>query len=170
MTQAPAGLPPARPSAALFTIGYQATTVDRLIASLLDAGVAAVADVRAVPQSRKPGFSKRGLGASLAEAGIGYAHLRPLGTPKDGRIAARRGDAASLARIYEAHLDGDAAQVGFADAVTLSRATPTCLLCFERDHEPCHRSLVAARIVAATGATVRHLRPQASVGTVLPER
>lgn len=147
------------PPGPLFTIGYEATTVDRLIACLRDAGVATLADVRAIPQSRKPGFSKRGLAVALNDAGIEYVHLRALGTPKDGRTAARRGDGLTLGRIFEAHLCGDAAQAGLADVTALSRRTATCLLCFERDYHLCHRAIVGQHVVGVTGATLHHLQP-----------
>ncbi len=128
-----------------------------------------VIDVRAIAQSRKPGFSKRSLAASLATSGIGYVHLRPLGTPKEGRVAARRGDGATLARVYEAHLAGDAAEAGLVEVAALSRVGPACLLCFERDHALCHRSLVASHVAAATGAGIRHLQADPA-STALPTR
>ena len=64
----------------LATIGYENDTQPQMIARLKDAGVETVIDVRAVASSRKAGFSKSLLAASLAEAGIGYYHLRDLGT------------------------------------------------------------------------------------------
>ena len=69
----------------IFTIGYEGTTVPEFIAALKQAGVERVIDVRALPLSRRPGFSKSGLKAALEEAGIEYVHLKALGTPADGR-------------------------------------------------------------------------------------
>ncbi|WP_160000797.1 DUF488 domain-containing protein, partial [Roseomonas sp. 18066] len=82
----------------LFTIGYEGLDPERLTDALRSAGVAVLADVRAVANSRKRGFSKGALGTGLAEAGLGYAHLRSLGTPKAGREAARADDAALMRR------------------------------------------------------------------------
>ncbi|NWM00773.1 DUF488 domain-containing protein, partial [Klebsiella pneumoniae] len=65
----------------VFTIGYEATTMDAFIAALRAAGVERVIDVRAVPLSRRPGFSKNILAASLKAAGIDYVLLKNLGTP-----------------------------------------------------------------------------------------
>ena len=76
----------------LFTIGYEHTTPGVFLGELARAKVGLVIDVRAVAASRRPGFSKRQLAAALAERGIGYLHLRALGTPKEGRLAARSGD------------------------------------------------------------------------------
>ena len=73
----------------IFTIGYEATTMAEFLAALNEAGVERVIDVRALPLSRRPGFSKSPLRAALAEAGIDYVHLKALGTPADGRSAAR---------------------------------------------------------------------------------
>ena len=88
----------------ILTIGYEGTTQDEILTRLEAAGVALLIDVRAIPQSRKPGFSKRLLSASLEARGIRYTHLRDLGTPKPGREAARRGDAAGMTRIFAAHM------------------------------------------------------------------
>ena len=125
------------------------------MAELLAAGVAQLIDVRAVPLSRKPGFSKRQLAASLHEAGIGYINLRGLGTPKPGRIAARRGDFAGMRAIFAEHMRTDAARVDLAHARAIAAAAPTCLLCFEADAANCHRLLVAE---ALGPLAVRHLR------------
>lgn len=130
-----------------------------MTAALLAAGVALLVDVRAVPSSRKPGFSKHILAASLKAAGIGYVHLRPLGTPKPGRDAVRRGDVAAMERIYAAHMQGDEPRAALAEATALGAGQTCCLLCFEHDHRTCHRRLVAEMVTAQTGQTVRHLAP-----------
>ena len=89
----------------LFTIGYEGTTMAEFLSALSGAGVKRVIDVRAVPNSRRPGFSKTPLRNALAEVGIDYVHLRALGTPAEGREAARKGRHADLERIYAAQLD-----------------------------------------------------------------
>jgi uncharacterized protein (DUF488 family) len=141
----------------LFTIGYAATTVGRVIDELMAAGVTELVDIRAVPQSRKPGFSRRQLTAELAERGLGYTLLRGLGTPAAGRAAARRGDTGTMRRIFSEHMRSDPAQADLALAVTIVREKPCCLLCFERDHAQCHRAIVADLIQAQTGQSVTHL-------------
>ena len=141
----------------LFTIGYEATTVARVLDELLAAGVDRLIDVRAVPQSRKPGFSRRQLEAELAERGIGYTLLRGLGTPAAGRAAVRRGDVPTMRTIFAEHMASDPAQVDLAHAQAIARERPCCLLCFERDHTHCHRSIVADLIGASTGQSAHHL-------------
>jgi uncharacterized protein (DUF488 family) len=141
----------------VLTIGYEGTTLRHVLASLQEAGASRILDVRAVPQSRKPGFSKRQLAASLAEIGIGYTHLRALGTPKAGRIAVRHGDIATMERIFDAHMQTPEAQAELARAIYILADDRGCLLCFERDHTHCHRTILARLICDATGSSVRHL-------------
>jgi uncharacterized protein (DUF488 family) len=128
-----------------------------VLAALRDAGVEHLVDVRAVPQSRKAGFSKRLLAASVEAAGMRYTHLRGLGTPKAGREAVRHGEVARMHAIYAAHMQSDEAQIDLAHAVAIAREERACLLCFERDHRTCHRDIVAGLIRERTGQAVRHL-------------
>src|SRR6202051_3575615 len=88
----------------LFTIGYEQTPASSVLDELEQAGVKLLVDVRAVAASRRPGFSKNQLAAGLDERGISYLHLRGLGTPKDGRDAARGGKFDALHKIYAKHL------------------------------------------------------------------
>lgn len=144
----------------LFTIGYEQTTAAAVEAALLRAGVELLVDVRAIAASRRPGFSKRQLAAGLDARGVGYLHLRDLGTPKEGRLAARRGDLATLFALYEAHLATPAAREELDALCALVRSgRRVCLLCYERDPGHCHRSRIAACVSARTGAEVAHLLP-----------
>lgn len=133
----------------IFTIGYEGATIDAFIDTLAKAGVKTLVDVRAVPQSRKPGFSKRGLAAALAERGIGYRHLQRLGTPAEGRNAARAGDTARMRSVYLDHLKAPDAQAEMAMLVDQARETPSALLCFERKPEECHRSVLLEQLDAS---------------------
>ena len=126
----------------IFTIGYEGTTQAEFVAALEQAGVKRVIDVRAVPNSRRPGFSKTPLRNALAEAGIDYVHLRALGTPADGRAAARAGRHADLERIYAGQLELPEAIAESAQMIDLARETPSALLCYERDPGGCHRTLL----------------------------
>ena len=127
----------------LATIGYEGDTQAGVIRRLRDAGVKTLIDVRAVAASRRAGFSKTVLAASLAEAGTGYVHLRALGTPKPGRDAARAGRTEEMRRIFAAHMKGPEAMAALAQAEAIARAAPACLLCFEADHRRCHRAILA---------------------------
>src|SRR3569833_1006017 len=104
----------------IFSIGYEGTTVGEFIAALKQAGVQRVIDVRALPLSRRPGFSKSPLRAALEEAGVEYVHLKALGTPSDGRAAARAGRHSDLERIYAGQLELPEAMAQFAQLLDLA--------------------------------------------------
>ncbi|WP_419729225.1 DUF488 family protein [Lichenicola sp.] len=141
----------------LLTIGYESARFDQVRDALSQAGTRLLIDVRAIAASRRAGFSKRILAAGLAEAGIEYVHLQPLGTPKEGREAVRRGDVGTMQRIFEAHMQGDRSQAALQEAHALAIERRACLLCFERDHSHCHRTLVAGMIAGESGQRIQHL-------------
>ena len=126
----------------LFTIGYEGATMGEFIAALQSAGVERVIDVRAIANSRRPGFSKTPLRNALAEADIDYVHLRALGTPAAGREAARAGRKTELERIYAGQLQTPQAMAEGAMMLELANEKPSALLCYERDPSCCHRTLL----------------------------
>ena len=127
------------------------------LAALKEAGVKRVIDVRALPLSRRPGFSKSPLRAALGEAGIEYVHLKALGTPAEGRSAARAGRQEDLERIYAGQLELPEAMVQAEQMRELAAEKPSALLCYEREPAECHRSLLLAAV--AGDAAVTHLFP-----------
>lgn len=142
----------------LFTIGYEQTPAKSVLDELEAAGVKLLVDVRAVAASRRPGFSKSQLKAGLDERGIGYVHLRGLGTPKDGREAARSGDIPQLEKIYSAHLKTPQAREEMDElAAMVAKAGPICILCYERDHTHCHRRWIAEIIEDREGVAIDNL-------------
>ncbi|MGY3420123.1 uncharacterized protein (DUF488 family) [Bradyrhizobium sp. F1.13.4] len=121
----------------LFTIGYEQTPPKAVLDELEQSGVKLVVDVRAVTSSRRPGFSKKQLSAGLDERGIAYVHLAALGTPKEGRLAARSGQYDVLEKIFSKHLKTPEAREQMDELSALvKKAGPVCLLCYERDHTP----------------------------------
>jgi uncharacterized protein (DUF488 family) len=126
----------------IFTIGYESATVGEFLAALKTAGVERVIDIRAVANSRRPGFSKNLLRNELAEVGIEYVHLRALGTPADGRAAARAGRTEDLKRIYSGQLELPEAIAESAQMLALANEKPSALLCYEREPGGCHRTLL----------------------------
>lgn len=144
----------------VFTVGYQEATPDAVIGTLASVGVGLLVDVRAVAASRRPGFSKRQLAAGVATAGIDYLHLRGLGTPAEGRLAARSGRYEDLRRIFEAHLASAAAGAELDELAALVTAgRPVCLLCFERHADHCHRRILGERLADRLGAEIVDLLP-----------
>lgn len=152
-----------RSAKTLATVGYEATTAEELLGTLRHAGVDLVIDVRAVARSRRPGFAKSRLAAALASAGIEYLHLAGLGTPAEGRAAARAGRYDRMRTIFLDHLETPAAVESLERALELVAAgRRICLLCLEAVPEHCHRSLVADRIATRIPVAVEHLDPRRS--------
>ncbi len=151
------GATSARPPPELLTIGYEGCTIQDVLALLIEAKVGLLLDVRAMPRSRKPGFSKRQLAAGLDEKGIPYVHLQGLGTPKAGRDAVRAGHPEIMETIFREHMTSGQAQADLARAAALAGERRTCLLCFEQDPACCHRRIVAEMISEASGQRVVHL-------------
>lgn len=142
----------------LFTTGYeQHRTPAELVASLRQAGVTRLLDVRELPLSRRRGFSKTALTDALSRAGIAYEHQRALGNPKPLRDMYRSGNQREGEAGYRAHIrNGSSWAVDQLAADLL--ATSTCLLCFEADHATCHRQVIVDEL-ERRGAKfkVRHL-------------
>jgi uncharacterized protein (DUF488 family) len=141
----------------VFTIGYEGALLTDFIGTLVEAGVCHVLDIRELPQSRRPGFSKKKLSEALNAANIDYSHLKQLGDPKHGREAARRGDMDSFRMIFEAHLDLPESKHALEDAAVTVCRTPTVLLCYERNPKDCHRSLVAKHLLGLRSIQIQHL-------------
>jgi uncharacterized protein (DUF488 family) len=141
----------------IFTIGYEQATQAQVIGALKDAGVKLVIDVRAVAASRRAGFSKGVLAASLKDEGLDYLHLKALGTPKAGREAARAGRTHEMHQIFEAHMAEPEAAVALVEAADMAKARPSALLCYEADPAQCHRRILTDRL-AEQGFEVTDLR------------
>lgn len=144
------------------TIGYEGTTIESFVSRLRTAEITHLVDVRAVPVSRKRGFSKRQLEARLVEEGIRYVSLKGLGDPKPGRDAARAGEYGEFRRIYRSHLQTDAAQADLRTAIDLAATTKVCILCYEKNPTECHRSIVAGEMRRLGGVEVEHLYVEGS--------
>ncbi|MGE8132078.1 DUF488 family protein [Novosphingobium subterraneum] len=130
----------------IWTIGYEQATVPAVMKALHEAGVEVLADVRALPLSRRPGFSKSALAANARDAGIEYVHFKALGTPAEGRAAARRNDHATLERIYEGQLELPEAIAAGARLADMASERKVALLCYEREAHGCHRTLLRQAI------------------------
>jgi uncharacterized protein (DUF488 family) len=144
----------------LFTIGYEQAKPAAVLDELKRAKVDLLVDTRAVAASRRPGFSKRQLAATLDEAGIAYVHLQKLGTPAAGREAARSGDLDRLWRIYDKHIKTRDAQDALGELLALMKSGKRiALLCYCRDPNACHRSRVVANVKKRVRVKVEDLIP-----------
>jgi uncharacterized protein (DUF488 family) len=146
-------------SAKFWTIGYENVGVPDFVAALKAAKVKTLIDVREIANSRRAGFSKKALAASLEEAGILYVHMKALGTPKAGREAARKGDSKTMHRIFEARLAEPESEIALAETAELARNGRVCLMCLEHDWRDCHRAIIAKRL-EKRGFAATHLSPQ----------
>jgi uncharacterized protein (DUF488 family) len=145
---------------ALFTIGYEQARPAAVLDELRRAEIDLLVDTRAVAASRRPGFSKRQLAAALDETGISYVHLQKLGTPAQGRVAARTGDTETLWRIYDKHIRTRDAQDALAQLIALIKSGKRiALLCYCRDPNACHRSRIVVNVKKRLRVKVTDLIP-----------
>ena len=151
---------PAGKTLPLFTIGYEQAKPASVLGELVEAKVDTLVDVRAVAASRRPGFSKRQLAASLDENGIAYLHFQKLGTPAEGRQAARAGDRDTLTRVYEAHIRKPEPQAELAELAGLVKSGKRiALLWYCRDPKTCHRWSIVGHLEKRLPLKVEDLIP-----------
>jgi hypothetical protein len=145
-------------SVKLFTIGYEGTNIEQFFGQLCSAGVETIVDVRQLPLSRKPGFSKRALAEEASSRGLNYVHMVELGCPKLIRDEYKAdGDWGRYTEDFNDYLDSQ--EIVIQKLIEMTTTNKCCLLCFEADENMCHRSLISARIISLTNDTsVTHLR------------
>jgi uncharacterized protein (DUF488 family) len=149
----------------LFTFGYEGLDLDRFTRRLIESGVSTIVDVRAVPLSRKKGFSKNALAAALRLAGLEYVHIPAMGCPKPIRDRYREDRDWNLyTRSFLSYLDsqGEALQ----NIVKLAQISPCCLLCFEADFNRCHRIYIGRAAANRGGFQLAHITDR----KMIPER
>jgi uncharacterized protein (DUF488 family) len=140
----------------IFTIGYQGLNVDAFISLLSEHGIETVVDVRALPLSRKPGFSKKALTNVLNLSGLEYIHMVNLGCPKPVRDRYREdGNWKQYTIGFQKHLKTQ--ETAIADLSELVGTSNCALLCYEADFNFCHRSMVATAVRDRCAADVRHI-------------
>lgn len=140
----------------LATIGYERSTLADFVATLRLVGTDILIDVRERAQSRRPGFSKSALSAALREVGIDYRHYPELGDPKVGREAARSGNMTLFYEIFSRQMSTQPAQIALKEIEKLLEENSVCLMCFERDHNECHRKIVSDTLETRLGLKAHH--------------
>lgn len=129
----------------LHTIGYEGLDIDTFAQLIESNGVCRIIDVRELPISRKPGFSKSKLNDFLRSIGIEYVHIPSLGCPKAIRHDYREDNNwkryTTRYLFHMSSLDED-----IEDLLKMVEQVQSCLLCFEADHTHCHRSFVADQV------------------------
>jgi uncharacterized protein (DUF488 family) len=138
----------------LYTLGYETAAIEDFIATLQATGIERIIDVREYPLSRRKGFSKNILRELLQANDVDYVHLKGLGDPKEGREAARAGNHEKFLQIFTNHMETAPAVADLKVAIDLATSSVSCLLCYERNPDECHRTIVARAIAADTGQPV----------------
>jgi uncharacterized protein (DUF488 family) len=136
----------------VWTIGHSTRAIDEFLGPLGAFGIQTLADVRSFPGSRRyPQFGKRELAASLAEAGIEYAHFPELGGRRrarpDSRNVAWRNEAF---RGYADYMETEDFRSGIARLLEVARARRTAIMCAEALWWRCHRGLISDCLKAAS--------------------
>ena len=130
----------------LMTIGYEGLDSQHFLKFLTYNKVDILVDVREIPLSRKKGFSKSRLSEMLNDNGIGYQHIKALGSPKPIRDRLKSDwDYDVFFSAYDDYLETQEEALDMlGDIITDHKRV--CLMCFESSHDQCHRSHVANRI------------------------
>lgn len=141
----------------VFTIGYEGLDIDAFMSLLAEHGIDTIVDVRELPLSRKPGFSKKALTNILNISGREYVHMVDLGCPK--LVRDRYREDGNWKRYTEGFLKYLKTQDdAIAELSTLAATSNCALLCYEADSNFCHRSMVANAVKDYCGARVTHIK------------
>lgn len=144
----------------VYTIGYEGASLANFLATLRLAGIQRVVDVRQLPQSRRPGFSKNVLAAALKGENISYEHRKQLGDPKAGRDAARAGRHDEFRRIFGEHMDKEESKSELRSLVDTLNDEVCVLLCYEREPKHCHRGILCDDLKKLGSFDIRHIGVQ----------
>jgi uncharacterized protein (DUF488 family) len=131
----------------IVSIGYEGQNIVGLVESLAGLGVGTLADVRLNAISRKPGFSKIMLTKLLNEAGIQYLHLRTLGNPKSNRASFHEGQLDVGRQVFLESIKNFDAKKSLNELSVLSRNQLVAVMCFESEHDHCHRKVVIDEVI-----------------------
>ena len=138
-----------------YTVGYEGRGIEDFVEELVGSDIEVLVDVREIPASRKPGFSKSRLSERVAGEGIEYIHIRSLGSPRESRKKLRAGgDFESFSREYADHLECNMEEVeSLLDLILSGRRA--ALMCFEKDHTQCHRTILAQELLSGSVGDLR---------------
>jgi uncharacterized protein (DUF488 family) len=132
----------------IYSVGYEGLEVEALVEHLASVSVSLLVDVRLNPVSRRRGYSRKALSASLEEAGIEYRHEPALGNPQDNRDSFRSGDGEEgRRRMREMLLNGSGSAL--RRLVEEARSARIAVLCVERDRFRCHRDVITDMVKEA---------------------
>ena len=132
----------------LFLTGYEKETIEDFLKKLKANNITTVIDVREIPLSRKNGFSKNNLARLLKENGIKYFHFPNLGSPLLLRKRLKEtGDYLSFFDGYNNYVSKHPALIEEVVKLVVNNGESSALLCFERESDLCHRSIIATKVL-----------------------
>lgn len=144
-----------------FTVGHSDRTIERFTATLEEARVERVVDVRKLPGSRRhPQFDRDALRDALSGDGIRYERVAALG----GRRPRSKGVPPDVNGFWENrsfHNYADYAlspgfREGLEQLLRLGRESRVAVMCSEAVWWRCHRRIIADHLLAR-GEEVRHI-------------
>lgn len=132
----------------VFTIGYEGKKPEEFIDILKKNNIQGLVDVRELPLSRKNGFSKSVLDSLLEKNNIVYRHYQELGSPRELRHKLwSEGNYEEFFKEYAEWLFSPKAKTYLTDLEGLAHVRKTAIMCFEKDVEKCHRSIIKKRLI-----------------------
>jgi uncharacterized protein (DUF488 family) len=145
----------------ILTIGHSTRPVGELIALLNQNGVELLVDVRSLPRSRtNPQFNAEALAPALAEAGIGYCHMRALGGLRHHKKGAPPSPntlwRSAAFRNFADYAATAEFRTGLDELLRQANRQRCAIMCAEAVWWRCHRRIIADYLLAA-GVPVRHI-------------
>lgn len=155
------------PDNRIYTIGHSNHSTERLCELLREHGVTCVVDVRSQPYSRwAPQFNREPLEQAMRAAGLAYRFMgHSIGGRPDDRALYRPGEERP---DYDLLQETPAYKEGIGELLDLARSQRVAIMCSEGDYRDCHRHLLIAQTLLATGIEVIHIQPDGKTTTGRP--
>jgi len=151
-----AGRPHDGADTAVFTCGYQGSSLEAFFNKIIRAGISQILDVRHSTWSRRYGFTEKVFPRVSLRLDIQYDHVPQLGVPPDLRQNLRTEEQyEKLFRDYEMTI---ASQQQLVEQLASTMANvPSVLICYEADPDCCHRSRLAEKLASINELEIVHL-------------
>lgn len=142
----------------VFTLGYEKRSLPEFIRILEESNIRVVLDVREKAWSHKRDFCKTRFKDGLAKNKILYIHVPEAGNPKNIRIKSKSSE--HCLELYEEYLSQTHNGLTIIKQAILdakNEKKKVCLICFERNPQMCHRSIITNRLKRRIkGLIVKH--------------
>jgi uncharacterized protein (DUF488 family) len=154
---------PPGPGERLFSIGHSNQSIGTFLNLLKQHAIQVLVDVRSRPYVKyATHFNREPLKAALAGTGIEYLFLgRELGGhPADAQFYDGEGHV-----LYERLAESPVFLEGIRRLENGARRRRVAIMCSEEDPASCHRRLLIARVLAARGIVLDHIRGNGRIQT-----